>query len=638
MPTQFNHVYLNASAFHLPGEPIDNHQMDAYIAPLNRISQRIKQRILAENGIKTRHYAIDPQGKTLQSHAAMAAQAIQNCLDNSKVSLDQISLLCVGSSGGDALMPGFANMIQGELAAPPMQTLSSQGVCAAGVSAIEFAAQAIELGVHQHAMAVAAEMPSRMFKRSRFAPRDYQSDFDAHFLRWMLSDGAGALLLGRTPQYQNGTCIKLRWSHQRSFSGDYPVCMQLGLSEDRSTSFLDFASCSEAEAAGALSLRQDIRLLPNLFDICIHEYLKLVHDGWIHSEQVDHFLCHYSSEKFMPVVEDLLAKANMSIPREKWFSNLSSRGNTGSASIFIMLAEFLQKESVTAGQKILCFIPESGRMTVGFMLFEVCAQDEVASSSLTIKAQIPTPVLPTHPALVQAEQIDAPHAADNAAPHLKALLSQLASLWQEYRSDVWRTDIIQRLVQGRFNQADYRNWTANWIPQVREGSLWMRQAVLSLDPQYVALGNLIEEHAIDEQNDFQILYQDYLAAGGSMSLEDLKRNPGGEALNTYLHAVAKTSNAIGLLGAIYIIEGTGQRIVPALLPLLRQQVDLPAQAFKFLDYHGANDEHHLSRWLQAVELVLAITPTASASIVATAKRTAQLYLMQFEHIQESCQP
>ncbi len=637
MPIEFNHVYVNATGFHLPGAPISNTEMDAFIAPINRISGRIKARVLAENGIETRHYAIDTNGHTVQSHASMAAQAIGNCLSGARATLSDVSLLAVGSSGGDALMPGFANMVQGELGAQPMQTLSSQGVCAAGVSAIEFAAQAIELGAHQHALAVAAEMPSRIFKRSRFAPRGYQSDFDAHFLRWMLSDGAGAVLLGRVPQAKNGLCIKLNWIHQKSFSGDYPVCMQLGLTEDRAQSFLDFPSATEAEAAGALSLRQDIRLLPHLFDVSIHEYVKLVADGWVRSDQVDHFLCHYSSEKFMPVVEDLLNKATLTIPREKWFSNLRTRGNTGAASIFIMLAEFLQTKTIHAGEKILCFIPESGRMTAGFMQLEVC-------DALTIAVPEVRPTYDRHgmqhtlpPTLQDTPQdtphfIAPPHQAEGAPLALQPLLTQLASLWQDYRSGVWRTPIVQELVQGKFSVESYRRWTANWVPQVREGSKWMREAVASLDGDFAALGQLIELHASDEQNDFEILYRDYLAAGGTQPLDTLKRNPGGEALNAYLHALAHTPNPIGLLGAIYVIEGTGQRIVPALLPLLRQQVALPPQAFTFLQYHGTNDEHHLARWLTAVELVLTIDPAAAHSIAATAKRTAQLYLMQFDHI------
>src|SRR5690606_12013829 len=125
------------------------------------------------------------------------------------------SLLASGSSGGDALVPGFANMIQGELAAPPMETLSVHGVCGAGVSAIQTVAQGIELGTHVQGVAVASEMPSRLFKRSRFAAQGYDADFDAHFLRWMLSDGAGALLLGGKPApgeaLPGGLRIRLKW-------------------------------------------------------------------------------------------------------------------------------------------------------------------------------------------------------------------------------------------------------------------------------------------------------------------------------------------------------------------------------------------------------------------------------------------
>lgn len=624
MPTRFNRVYIQSAGYHLPGEPVDNQEMDDFIAPLNRISLRIKNKILAENGIQTRHYAIDKNGETKTSHTKLAANAIHDCLKRANATLNDVNLLAVGSSGSDALIPGFAAMVQGELGAPPMETLSSLGVCAAGISAIEFAAQSIELGAHQQALVATAEMPSRIFKKSRFAPRGYSSDFDAHFLRWMLSDGAGALLLTDKPAANKNVRIKLNWIHQKSFAGDYPVCMQLGLTEDRSKSFLDFPSSSEAEAAGALSLRQDIRLLPHLFDVSMHEYVKLVHDGWITSTEIDHFLCHYSSARFIPVVEKLLDKAGLTIPRERWYSNLATRGNTGSASIFIMLAEFLDTHEVKPGEKIFCFIPESGRMTAAYMMLEV----EDASAPLNSAATVPVS------SQAPAEIIAPPHDPQSSPVHLQDLLTTLAGIWHDYRSQVWRSPVIHKLVGQQFTLEDYRNWTSQWVPQVREGSKWMREAVVSLTGTYADLASLIETHAGEEQNDFKILYEDYCAAGGTEPLDNLRRNPGGEALNSYLHALASTTNPIGLLGAIYIIEGTGQRIVPALFPLLRKQVDLPASAFRFLEYHGANDEHHLARWLSAVELVLAIEPQAAKNIIATAKRTAQLYLMQFEHIVE----
>ena len=631
MPVPFQRVYLESAGYFMPGDPVPNERMDDFIAPLNRMSERIKRRILAENGIRTRHYAIDAEGTTRHTNAQMAAGAIRDCLRRGGAELSRVSLLASGSSGGDTLMPGFANMIQGELAAAPMETLAVHGICAAGVSAIQAAAQGIELGAHRSALAVASEMPSRLFKRSRFAARGYETDFDSHFLRWMLSDGAGALLLSDgAPALAGspGLRLRLKWVHQRSFSGDYPVCMQLGLTEDRARGHLDFASWSEAEAAGALSLRQDIRLLPHLFDIGIHEYAGLVRDGWVDPKRVDHFLCHYSSEKFIPVVEDLMAKAELSIPRERWWSNLAWRGNTGAASILVMLAEFLHTRALKPGEQVFCYVPESGRFMAAYMLFEV---EAVEAPPVTVAPRAAA-------ATADDELVIAPPHDPAAAPEgLGALLTELAAIWHDYRSRVWRTPLVRQIRERRFAVPDYLNWMEQWVPQVREGSLWMREGAASLSEPYQALSSLIGVHAGEEQNDFQILFSDYRKAGGTVErIEDLRRNPGGEALNAYLHALAATRDPIGLLGAIYIIEGTGQRIVPALLPLLKASLRLPPDAFRFLEYHGHNDENHLNRWLLAVEMVMAVEGQARAArqIADTARHTAALYLMQFQHITE----
>ncbi|QNK66888.1 3-oxoacyl-[acyl-carrier-protein] synthase III C-terminal domain-containing protein [Variovorax sp. PAMC26660] len=632
MPVPFQRVYLESAGYFMPGEPIPNERMDAYIAPLNRMSERIKRRILAENGILTRHYAIDAEGVTQHTNAQLAAGAIRDCLRRGGADLSRVSLLASGSSGGDTLMPGFANMIQGELAAQPMETHSVHGICAAGVSAIQTAAQGIELGAHRTAMAVASEMPSRLFKRSRFAARGYETDFDSHFLRWMLSDGAGALLLSDgSPALAGvpGLRLKLKWVHQRAFSGDYPVCMQLGLTEDRARGHLDFGSWAEAEAAGALSLRQDIRLLPHLFDIGIHEYAGLVRDGWVDPKRIDHFLCHYSSEKFIPVVEDLMAKADLSIPRERWWSNLAWRGNTGAASILVMLAEFLHTKTLKPGEQIFCYVPESGRFMAAYMLLEVEAVDAAAVAVATRAAA---------PAVPDDDFVIAPPHDPAAAPEgLGALLTELAAIWHDYRSRVWRTPLIRQIRERRFALPDYLNWMEQWVPQVREGSLWMREGAASLSEPYQMLASLIDVHAGEEQNDFNILFDDYKKAGGTVQqIGELRRNPGGEALNAYLHGLAATRDPIGLLGAIYIIEGTGQRIVPALLPLIKAGLKLPPDAFRFLEYHGHNDENHLSRWLVAVEMVMAVEGQARAArqIIDTARHTAALYLMQFQHITE----
>ncbi len=630
MPTQYNDVFVTGSAFYLPGEPIDNEGMDDFIAPINRVSGRIKQRILTENGIKQRHYAINPDGTTRISNAQMASEAVRAALRSSGDALSSIDLLACGTSGGDAIMPGFANMVQGELAAPPMHTHTSVGVCAASMGAMAFAAGQIQQGDARRAVAVGSDLPSRMFKSTRFAPRGYEIDFNAHFLRWMLSDGAAALVLcHRDAVAGDRLRLRLKWVHQKSFSGDHPVCMQLGLNLDANRSYLDYQSASAAEADGALALRQDIRLLPHLFDVAIHEYAQLVQRGLMQPSRVDHFLCHYSSARFRPVVDELMHKAQLAIPQERWWSNLAWRGNTGAASMFVMLAEFMQTHTLAPGQQIFCFVPESGRFTVAYALFEVEAPQQSARPSVPARTQTA--------AQTEAPTILAPHEArDQSDPRLARLLQALAEVWHDYRSRAWRTPLVQAITRRTFTVADYTRWMACWIPQVRQGSLWMRSAVASMQPPYDELAALIDLHATEEQFDFKLLFDDYRMAGGSAtSIDALHRSPGGDALNSYLHAKAATMNPVGLLGATYIIEGTGQRIVPALLPMLQLQLpasQLPSQAFRFLTYHGTNDENHLSRWLQAVGLVLSLDPDGCVDddMVATARRTAEMYLMQWE--------
>ena len=142
----------------------------------------------------------------------------------------------------------------------------------------------------------------------------------------------------------------------------------------------------------------------------------------------------------------------------------------------------------------------------------------------------------------------------------------------------------------------------------------------------------------EEQDDFQILFDDYRAAGGAREdIDTLRRNPGGEALNAFMHSMAAGASPIGLLGGIYIIEGTGQRIIPVLLPMLRDQLQLPDRCFRFLKYHGTNDINHLSRWLKAVSLVLAAGQESeraqfAQSIIQTARNVAGLYLLQWEYV------
>ena len=54
--------------------------------------------------------------------------------------------------------------------------------------------------------------------------------------------------------------------------------------------------------------------------------------------------------------------AELSPNREvPYWTNLRTAGNTGAASIFIMLDEYLKTKAVASGDRLLLFVPESGQ-------------------------------------------------------------------------------------------------------------------------------------------------------------------------------------------------------------------------------------------------------------------------------------
>ena len=68
-------AFITAMGKFLPGEPVDNDTMEEYIGSIGGKPSRVRKRILKQNGIKTRHYAIDRQQNTIFSNAEMAALA-----------------------------------------------------------------------------------------------------------------------------------------------------------------------------------------------------------------------------------------------------------------------------------------------------------------------------------------------------------------------------------------------------------------------------------------------------------------------------------------------------------------------------------------------------------------------------------
>jgi 3-oxoacyl-[acyl-carrier-protein] synthase-3 len=291
----------------------------------------------------------------------LAAEAVRRALKDRDLPLESVRMLAAGTTQGDLLVPGFASMVHGRLGGAELELLAAGGVCASSMAALAAAVRAVRLGEHDNAVVVGSELVSRSLRQSRYAGA--RTNFDAEFLRWTLSDGAGAVVVEPVPR-PDAPSLRVDWTHLVSYAHQHPVCMSAGGSGARS--WLDLPNAADAEREGMLRLRQDVKSLPALFRLGLREFVKLVRLGRCQPSDVDHVLCHYSAEHFRGEIFELLRNADLMIPEERWYTNLHTRGNTGAASIFVMLEEAWRTGRFQPGDRILLIVPESGRFSFAF--------------------------------------------------------------------------------------------------------------------------------------------------------------------------------------------------------------------------------------------------------------------------------
>jgi 3-oxoacyl-[acyl-carrier-protein] synthase III len=376
-----NEVYLTRTASFLPLEPVGNEDMEAVLGMVGGRPSRARRMVLRNNGILRRHYAINPAtGEFVMSNAQLAAQAVRGLGDIGDIGT--VDCLAAGTSRPDQLMPGHGVMVHGDLGWPRLEVASLAGVCVAGAAAFKYAWLAVKSGEAQRAVAVASELASAAMRSANFdAEAEYkvrelaerpEIAFEKDFLRWMLSDGAGAVLLETQPR--GPLSLRVDWVEMTSAANEMPACMYSGAEKNPDGSLTGWQQFPPAELArhSVLAVKQDVKLLnEHVIRLTLTEPLRaLVAKHGLASRRIDWFLPHYSSNYFAEPVAAGVVAAGLDIPRERWFTNLTEKGNTGSASPYIMLDELFRSGRIEKGHKILMYIPESGRFSSAFIFME----------------------------------------------------------------------------------------------------------------------------------------------------------------------------------------------------------------------------------------------------------------------------
>lgn len=375
-----SNVYINKTSSFLPNEPIGNDEIEEVIGQIGGNASRAKNLILKKNQIKTRYYSLNKKGQIVYSNAEMSALAIKK-LFSSDFLPSELELLACGTSSADQMMPCHASMVHGLLTETPNLTIiSPSGVCASAMQGLYSCFNAIKAGTVSNAITSGSELASPVF-RSDFFETEYNKlaelmakpriAFEEDFLRFMLSDGAGAFLMSN--RLVNGVNFEINWVESFSFANEMPSCMTLGCEVTAEKEIISWKKIPPNIWAekGVFAIKQDASLVEYCVPYAAKTLAMAVKKHPFECSSVDYFLPHISSMYFYEKIMQQFRDDHLAIPESSWYVPLPEVGNIGSAAIYAALDRLQADKDLNEGQKILLWIPESSRFNFYYIMLTV---------------------------------------------------------------------------------------------------------------------------------------------------------------------------------------------------------------------------------------------------------------------------
>jgi 3-oxoacyl-[acyl-carrier-protein] synthase-3 len=258
--------------------------------------------IVSRTGIEERRVAAPEE-----STATMAAAAAREALALAGVDPLEIDMIILGTVTGDAMTPASAAFVQAEIGAANAFAFDVSAACAGSLYALSIADQFLRSGRVRRALVIGAETLSRV------------TDWTNRETCVLFGDGAGAMVLGRGEEEGRGllsTSLRTEGSLTGILGIPRPVAGADGAFEG-----------GKIKMKGREVYKFATRVLPEIVGEALAQ-------AGVRPDEIDHVIAHQANAR---IIESVLA--NLGVPLEKCWMNISRFGNTSSASLPITLDE-----------------------------------------------------------------------------------------------------------------------------------------------------------------------------------------------------------------------------------------------------------------------------------------------------------
>ena len=255
----------------------------------------------------------------------LAAHAAMKCLDIIGYSPQLVEGILLATSSPDRMQPATATRVQHIIGAKKAFAFDINSVCSGSTFGIALAGALIKSGYCENILLVASEIYSRIMNRKDFSSYPF------------FGDGAGAVFFQASETSTDGvlhSCLRT------DGSGSDVISVPAG------GTMLPFSEMTNAESAFFRMRGIDV------FNFAVDKgpeiILQLLKEANVCVSDIGCFICHQANVNIIHKIADIL-----DVSTDLFFMNLSSYGNTASASVLIALDEAISTGVIAKGDLVV---------------------------------------------------------------------------------------------------------------------------------------------------------------------------------------------------------------------------------------------------------------------------------------------
>ncbi len=364
----FHPVKILGTGTFLPGNPLTIEDVDKVLGKIDKLPGKLSKwlertRSLFEQMLEVESYyfAIDPATRAFtEDNITMSVKAARKALERAKIKPSEIDFIAYGSAHQDQ-MPTASVRIQEKLGIEKCAEISIHSNCTSAYKALMVASDFIKMGRYKTALVLSSNISSSELRAEYYNPEKITKE--QLFLRYFLSDGAGAVLL-QADNKNERKGFYIEETTTESIGGLKPSAMY----NQRPAYWMN---PMEEYKSGKHHLSQmfsdELRnhFFENGSSIFYAGLKRMLNTYQIDTSKIKYFQVDFPSKHISELVLDECTK--LGINPKSFYTKMSTLGYVGPPMAFFSLDKIINEENISSGDIILSFVTEVSKfMQAGF--------------------------------------------------------------------------------------------------------------------------------------------------------------------------------------------------------------------------------------------------------------------------------